>query len=187
MMINEGQLLWGLLWGRLLVFWERLNHSNKSISAGPVWKIPSERGAWPGWSRQGQDTKPLNSQRPFSPAQFSSTMWTWRRKYKTNGVTTAAAVCCLVPFIQDVQGTGQQCTNLQLAPSLLKKKVTVGTIFSAEERLIMDLISFDETFNKILVHLFSCVRNNILNTAAAQQHHPPTHTHIWKEKRSTKT
>lgn len=67
------------------------------------------------------------------------------------------------------------------------RKVTVKTIFSEEGRLLMALISFDETFNKILVNLFSCVRNNILNTAAAQQHHFPqthTHTHIWKEKRS---
>lgn len=135
------------LWGMFLVFRECLNHSNTSISAGRVWKIPSERGAWPGWSLQGQHIKPLNSQKPFSPSQFSSKMWTRQRKYKTNGVITAAAVCRLVPFIQDVQGTGQQCTNPQLAPSLVKKaplrKVTVKTIVSEEDRLCMALISFD--------------------------------------------
>lgn len=63
------------------------------------------------------------------------------------------------------------------------RKVTVKTIFSEEDRLL-PLISFDETFNKILVNSFSCVRNNILNTAAAQQHHPPpTHTYLKREKK----
>lgn len=129
MIINEGHLCCFLFVGNVLGFWERLNHSNESNSAGRVWKIPSDRGAWPGWSLQGQDSKLLNSQKSFSPSQFSSTMWTWWRKYKTNGVITAAAVCRLVPFIQDVQGTGQQCTNPQLAPSLLKKTLLEKSLF----------------------------------------------------------